>query len=105
MRFKSFCISIFAFIALLAASAADTASLPLISPMFGDNMVLLRGKPIRFWGWAKAGELIRVELDGRTADVVANSDGRWQAEIKSPAPGGPFRTDDWPGATDNAKPW
>jgi sialate O-acetylesterase len=58
--------------------------------MFGDNMVLQRGKPVRFWGWAKAGESIRVELDGRTAKAVTKPDGRWQAEMKSPAPGGPY---------------
>jgi hypothetical protein len=34
--------------------------------MFGDNMVLQRGKPIRFWEWAKPGEMISVKLDGRT---------------------------------------
>jgi sialate O-acetylesterase len=82
--------SLGAALALLAASAAENAQLPFVSPMFGDNMVLQRGKPIRFWGWARAGELIRVELDGRTATAVAESDGRWQTEIKPPAPGGPY---------------
>jgi sialate O-acetylesterase len=90
MRYKSLCFSVFVFFAVVAASAANNAALPFVSPMFGDNMVLQRGKPIRFWGWARAGELIRVEMGGHKATAVAGTDGRWQAEIKPPAPGGPY---------------
>ncbi|MGO9001740.1 MAG: sialate O-acetylesterase, partial [Limisphaerales bacterium] len=99
MRFKHHRIFIFACIALLAATddrltlaAAETnnASLPFVSPMFGDNMVLQRGKANRFWGWAKPGQAIRVEIAGQTATAVTGPDGRWQAEVKVPAPGGPY---------------
>jgi sialate O-acetylesterase len=90
MRTKLFCLSLLTCIALVAASAADVASLPFVSPMFGDNMVLQRGKPIRFWGWAKAGESVRVEMAGHAATAVAGPDGRWQAEFEAPAPGGPY---------------
>jgi len=90
MRSKFLCVFILVCVAVNAVSAADNTSLPFVCPMFGDNMVLQRGKPVRFWGWAKPGESIRVELDGRTAQVGTGSDGRWQAEIKSPAPGGPY---------------
>jgi len=76
--------------ALMIAGAAENPPLPLVSPMFGDNMVLQRGKPVRFWGWAQPGESIRVELDGRMAKAVTGSDGRWQAELKPPPPGGPY---------------
>jgi sialate O-acetylesterase len=58
--------------------------------MFGDNMVLQRGKANRFWGWAKPGQAIRVEIAGQTATAVTGPDGRWQAEVKVPAPGGPY---------------
>ena len=99
MRFKHHRIFIFACMALLAATgdrltlgAAETnnASLPFVSPMFGDNMVLQRGKANRFWGWAKPGQAIRVEIAGQTATAVAGPDGRWQTEVKVPAPGGPY---------------
>ncbi len=99
MRLKHCRIFIFACMALLAATgdrltlgAAETnnASLPFVSPMFGDNMVLQRGKANRFWGWAKPGQAIRVEMAGQTATVVAGPDGRWQAEVKVPPPGGPY---------------
>ena len=90
MRFKIFCQCLLIFAALITVSAANSVSMPLVNPMFGDNMVLQRGKPIRFWGWARPGESISVELDGRTAAAPASPDGRWQVEIKSPAPGGPY---------------
>lgn len=59
--------------ALLVAGAAGQPLLPFVSPIFGDNMVLQRGKPIRFWGWAKAGESIRVER-GRPPATLAAAD-------------------------------
>ena len=42
--------------------------------MFGDNMVLQRGKPNTIWGWAKPGEEIRVKIADHTAKAVT---GRW----------------------------
>ena len=72
LRPKSFFFSLFACLALMAANAADTAPLPFVSPIFGDNMVLQRGKPVRFWGWAQAGESIRVELAGHAATAVTD---------------------------------
>jgi sialate O-acetylesterase len=93
MRPGYFCILLFTSIALfddVAANAGDSASLPLVSPMFGDNMVLQRGKPNAIWGWATPGEVIRVELAGHTATAVCGTDGRWQAQIQPPASGGPY---------------
>jgi sialate O-acetylesterase len=79
-----------ALLALAPAGAPAGASLPLVSPIFGDNMVLQRGKPIRFWGWTHAGDKVQVELDGRTATAVAGADGRWEAAVKAPPAGGPY---------------
>ena len=75
---------------LAAAAAPNADAKPILSPMFGDNMVLQRGKPVRFWGWVAPGTAIRVELDGRVGTAIAGSDGRWEAEVKAPAPGGPY---------------
>ncbi|HUA66596.1 MAG TPA: sialate O-acetylesterase [Alphaproteobacteria bacterium] len=72
------------------ASAADNASLPFISPMFGDNMVLQRGKPNTIWGWSAPGDVIRVEIAGHKAKSIAGADGRWQARIEPPPAGGPY---------------
>jgi len=64
--------------------------LPLVSPLFGDNMVLQRGKPNTIWGWANPGQEIRVTIAGRTAKTVTKTDGRWVVAIQPPAPGGPY---------------
>jgi sialate O-acetylesterase len=74
----------------LATSAADKAPLPFLSPVFGDHMVLQRGKPNRIWGWAKPGQEIRVEIAGHTARALAGEEGRWEANIEPPAAGGPY---------------
>jgi sialate O-acetylesterase len=88
MRFKIICAV--SLLGVLVAGAAGLTSLPLVSPMFGDNMVLQRGKPIRIWGWAKPGESVHVQLDGRMAEAIAGPDGKWQTEMNSPSPGGPY---------------
>jgi len=74
----------------LAVAQPGSASLPLVSPIFGDNMVLQRAKPDTIWGWSKPGELIRVELAGQTTTATTGPDGRWQARIQPPSPGGPY---------------
>ncbi len=89
MRLKLICLVAVVFTGLLAARAAETPG-PLVSPVFGDSMVLQRGKPIRFWGWTAPGVSVRVEMDGHAATALAAADGRWQAEVKSPQPGGPY---------------
>ena len=65
-------------------------SLPLISPIFGDNMVLQRSKVNTIWGWSEPGDKIRVEIAGKNASAVAGVDHRWQVKIQPPAAGGPY---------------
>jgi sialate O-acetylesterase len=78
------------FISLTAFSAVESAPLPFVSPIFGDNMVLQRGKTNTLWGWAKPGEEIRVTVATHTVKTVARDDGRWSVQIQPPAPGGPY---------------
>lgn len=69
---------------------APAKSLPLVSPIFGDNMVLQRGKLNTIWGWSEPGAEIRVDVAGKHASAVAGVDRRWQAKIQPPAVGGPY---------------
>ncbi|HEY3915424.1 MAG TPA: sialate O-acetylesterase, partial [Verrucomicrobiae bacterium] len=69
---------------------ADNAPLPLVSPIFGDHMVLQRGKRNAIWGWAKPGSTIRVEIAGKIASAMTGADGRWEAKIEPLAAGGPY---------------
>jgi sialate O-acetylesterase len=64
--------------------------LPFVTTIFGDNMVLQRGKKNIIWGWSEPGDKIRVEIAGKTASGVAGPDRRWQVKIQPPAAGGPY---------------
>lgn len=68
----------------------EQAPLPFVSPIFGDNMVLQRGKPNAIWGWSQPGDVVRVEIGDKSATATAGVDGRWQAKIQPPGPGGPY---------------
>jgi len=50
-----------------------TKPLPFVSPIFGDNMVLPRGKGNAIWGWSDPGDKIQVEVAGRHASGVAGA--------------------------------
>ena len=61
------------------APAQDTAPLPFVSPIFGDKMVLQRGKPNAIWGWSQPGDTVRIEVGESSATATAGADGRWVA--------------------------
>ena len=73
-----------------AFSSVSTAPPPFVSPIFGDNMVLQRGRPNTLWGWAKPGQEVRITVADHTATTVTKDDGRWSAAIEPPSPGGPY---------------
>ena len=73
-----------------AATSIAAKSLPFVSPIFGDNMVLQRGKPNAIWGWSDPGDQIRVQIGDNSATGTAGADGSWQATMQPPAAGGPY---------------
>ena len=74
----------------LAQTAPATKPLPFVSPIFGENMVLQRGKDNTIWGWSDPGDKIRVDIADKTASAVAGPDRRWQVKIQPPPAGGPY---------------
>lgn len=64
--------------------------LPFVSPIFGDNMVLQRGKKNPLWGWSEPSDKIRVEIAGKIASGVAGPDRRWQVKIQPSPAAGPY---------------
>jgi sialate O-acetylesterase len=78
--------------AVAASPTANTSpsQLPLVSPIFGDNMVLQRGKVNTLWGWAEPGDKVNVEIGDVRATGVAGSDRRWEVKIQPPPAGGPY---------------
>ena len=59
-------------------SAAETLRLPNI---FGDKMVLQRGKPVRIWGWAKAGAEVKAQFGGQNKSAKADGKGKWMLQL------------------------
>jgi sialate O-acetylesterase len=76
--------------AITISSAAEETARPFVSPMFGDHMVLQRGKPNRIWGWTQAGAEVRVTVDGNGGTGTAAADGRWEVTFEPPPVGGPY---------------
>jgi sialate O-acetylesterase len=52
-----------------------------LAALFGDGLVLQRGRPVRIWGSADAGEKISVHFAGQTATATAAADGSWSATL------------------------
>lgn len=75
--------------ASIVATAATAA--PTIDPMFGNNAVIQRDRPIRVRGTAEPGERLTVNLAGRSRAVRADKQGGWIAELPAMAAGGPHR--------------
>ena len=54
-----------------------------VAPIFGDAMVLQRGKPVPIWGTAPAGEAVAVSFGGQRVTAEADRDGLWRVELAS----------------------
>jgi sialate O-acetylesterase len=76
-------------ILLLAANPAGAnVKLPTI---FSDHMVLQATEAVPVWGWAEAGEEVRVTFHGQTYTAKANAEGCWLVRMNLKATGaGPF---------------
>ena len=70
-------------LAALSFSAQAKVRLPHI---IGDNMVLQQQSEARLWGWAKAGQTVRVTTswNDETLSVQAGKDGKWLVKVKTP---------------------
>jgi sialate O-acetylesterase len=49
--------------------------------VFGNQMVLQRDLPVRFWGTAEPGEKVTVTVEKNQASATADSKGKWQVEL------------------------
>lgn len=52
-----------------------------VSPLFGNNAILQRGKTVPVWGWANAGDKVEVRFQSAKAEATTDDKGRWQAEL------------------------
>ena len=58
-----------------------------VSEMFSSHMVLTHDRKNPVWGTAPAGAGIEIELGAARAQCIADEQGRWMAQIDTPAPG------------------
>jgi sialate O-acetylesterase len=74
---------------LLSNSFVSHAEVTLPA-VFSSNMVLQRDIPIKIWGWADKREEISISFLDETVLVRADKNGKWKAELKPVAAGGPY---------------
>ncbi|MFC1541753.1 sialate O-acetylesterase [Candidatus Latescibacterota bacterium] len=70
-----------------AISTLCDVSLPGI---FGDNMVLQRGKEVPVWGTADPGETVIVSINDIESETTASNDGKWMVKLTKMEAGGPY---------------
>jgi sialate O-acetylesterase len=60
--------------------------------IISDNMVLQQKMEVPVWGWANAGDKIKVtpSWDSKTAEAAAGANGKWMVKVNTPAAGGPY---------------
>ncbi len=84
------CKTLFTGMLLVAAASAVKADIKLPA-VFSDNMVFQREVKAPVWGWADAGEKVKITASwGEDEEVTAGTDGKWSTKIKTPKAGGPF---------------
>jgi sialate O-acetylesterase len=81
---------LFAIILFVLTSASSFAEVRL-PKILGSQMVLQRNSEVTIWGWAEAGEMVRISGDWLTSEATAkgNGDGLWQVKLKTADAGGP----------------
>lgn len=65
---------------LLSLGATAHANI-VLAPLFTDNAVLQRDKPVPVWGTADAGEKVTVSFAGQTVAATADAAGKWSATL------------------------
>ncbi len=63
---------------------------PLLHPLFSENAVLQRDRPLTMWGWAQPNADVTVKFGGGTRVLRADNDGRWSVPIRPRPAGGPY---------------
>jgi len=58
--------------------------------LISDGMVLQRDTKVNIWGWASAGEEIKIDFLGSIYSTSANDSGEWNVVFENLESGGPF---------------
>jgi sialate O-acetylesterase len=77
---------------LVVFGSAVSAKITLPS-VFSDNMVLQQNTEVALWGWADAGETVKIIAGWNTKDTVkvkADNTAAWKTTLKTIGAGGPY---------------
>jgi sialate O-acetylesterase len=66
---------------VMLCSVAPVQGKVVPAPIFSDNAILQRDKPISVWGTADAGEKVTVSFSGQSVTTVANASGKWRVQL------------------------
>ena len=61
-----------------------------VPALIGDHMVVERGQPVKLWGTAAPGEVVRAALAGQRGETKADAAGRWKLALPALPAGGPY---------------
>lgn len=67
-------------LAFLALSTLSNAAVKLPA-LFSDHMMLQADKAAAVWGWADAGEEVKVSISGQTKSAKADASGAWSLKL------------------------
>lgn len=73
---------------LLTGPLSGQVTLPSI---ISDSMILQRNTELNIWGWAPAGETVRVMFNGQRYRTSAGANGRWEVTLPPMEAGGPYQ--------------
>ena len=58
--------------------------------LISNGMVLQRDKEIKIWGWASAGEQVKLEFNKQNFKTQADTSGKWSLQLPPQKAGGPY---------------
>ncbi len=76
-------------IAFLLFSISSQAQVRL-PQLIRDSMILQRDAAINVWGWAAAGEKVKISFKGKKYNAITGADGKWKTTINASKAGGPY---------------
>src|SRR5512133_358372 len=80
----------FSIISLMLLTVQASLCQVRLPKLVSDGMILQREIPIKIWGWASAGEKIRLSFNNQAFETVTPADGKWLITITAQKAGGPF---------------
>jgi sialate O-acetylesterase len=80
-------LSVLAFLCITGFTVCAQVKLPAL---IRDSMILQRDSKVNIWGWASAGEKVKLRFKGKTYTSNADEKGDWKMQLPATKAGGPY---------------